>query len=85
MFTVLLSANNLFAQNIIQRDPQIEEMAKEVSADSLQSYIKSMVAFGTRNTLRPKPTPSVVSGLHVIGYCQSLMNLQNGQMTDYRQ
>ena len=51
MFTVLLSANNLFAQNIIQRDPQIEEMAKQVSADSLQSYIKSMVAFGTRNTL----------------------------------
>ncbi len=51
LFTVLLAANNLFAQNIIQRDPQIEEMAKQVSADSLQSYIKSMVAFGTRNTL----------------------------------
>ena len=57
MFTVLLSANNLFAQNIIQRDPQIEEMAKEVSADSLQSYIKSMVAFGTRNTLSTQTDP----------------------------
>ena len=57
LFIILLSANNLFAQNIIQRDPQIEEMAKEVSADSLQSYIKSMVAFGTRNTLSTQTDP----------------------------
>src|SRR3954451_9429777 len=39
------------AQTIIQRDPEIEQMVKEVSADSLQSYIKTLVAFGTRNTL----------------------------------
>ena len=57
LFTVLLSANNLFAQNIIQRDPQIAEMGKEVSADSLQSYIKSMVALGTRNTLSTQSDP----------------------------
>ncbi|MFL5789161.1 MAG: M28 family metallopeptidase [Flavisolibacter sp.] len=40
-----------FAQNIIQRDPEIEQMVKEISTDSLQSYIKTLVAFGTRNTL----------------------------------
>src|SRR5690348_8350802 len=39
------------AQTIIQRDPEIEQMVKEVSADSLQSYVKTLVAFGTRNTL----------------------------------
>jgi hypothetical protein len=42
---------SLHAQTIIQRDPEIEQMVKEVSADSLQSYIKALVAFGTRNTL----------------------------------
>ena len=39
------------AQTIIQRDAEIEKMIKEVSVDSLQSYIKTLVAFGTRNTL----------------------------------
>ncbi len=42
---------NLSAQTIINRDTEIDKMVKEVSADSLQSYIKQMVAFGTRNTL----------------------------------
>jgi Peptidase family M28 len=40
-----------FSQTIIQKDPVIEKMIQEVSADSLQSYIKTLVAFGTRNTL----------------------------------
>lgn len=39
------------AQTIIARDPEIENMVKEVNTDSLQSYIKSMVAFGTRSTV----------------------------------
>ena len=40
-----------FSQTIIQRDPEIEQMVKEVSADSLKSYITKMVSFGTRSTL----------------------------------
>lgn len=49
----LCSLNNAFSQSpvIIQKDPEIEQMLKEVSADSLQAYIKTMVGFGTRNTL----------------------------------
>ena len=39
------------AQQIIDRDKEIEQMVKEVSPDSLKSYIKNLVAFGTRNTL----------------------------------
>ena len=39
------------AQTIIRRDPAIESMVKEVSADSLKAYILKMVSFGTRNTL----------------------------------
>lgn len=48
---VLLNSKTVFAQTIIQRDAAIEKMVKEISADSLQSYIKTLVAFGTRNTL----------------------------------
>lgn len=45
------------AQTIVQRDPEIEKMVKEVSADSLKSYIKTLVAFGTRNTLSTQTDP----------------------------
>jgi hypothetical protein len=51
VLSLLFAANNLNAQTIIQRDAEIEKMVKEVSPDSLQYYIKAMVAFGTRNTL----------------------------------
>ncbi|HEU5052793.1 MAG TPA: M20/M25/M40 family metallo-hydrolase [Hanamia sp.] len=40
-----------YSQTIINRDPEIEQMVKEVSADSLQSYINTLVSFGTRSTL----------------------------------
>jgi hypothetical protein len=43
--------HNLFAQTIVQRDPEIEQRVKEVSSDSIKSYIKTLVTFGTRNTL----------------------------------
>ena len=46
----LLTAKG-FTQTIIQRDPEIEQMVKEVSPDSLRSYITKMVSFGTRSTL----------------------------------
>src|SRR6201994_5152918 len=45
------------AQTTINRDPEIESMVKEVNADSLQSYIKSLVAFGTRSTVSSTTDP----------------------------
>ena len=51
----LFISNQLLAQTLLQRDPEIEQMVKEVSPDSLQSYIKTLVAFGTRNTLSTQP------------------------------
>lgn len=45
------------AQIIIVKDTSIEQMVKEVSPDSLRSYIISMVSFGTRNTLSTQTDP----------------------------
>src|SRR5690348_13739084 len=41
----------IHAQTIIQRDPEIAGMVKEISSDSLKSYINTLVSFGTRSTL----------------------------------
>jgi hypothetical protein len=49
--SLFISSIGANAQTIIQRDPQIEKMVAQVSKDSLSSYIRQMVAFGTRNTL----------------------------------
>jgi hypothetical protein len=57
LIAALFSANTVFSQTLIQRDPDIEQMVKEVSADSLKSYIKTLVAFGTRNTLSIQTDP----------------------------
>ena len=51
LISLLLMVKYTSAQTIIQRDAEIEKMVKEISSDSLQSYIKTLVAFGTRNTL----------------------------------
>ncbi len=51
LIVFLFSANSIFAQKMIDRDPEIATMVSEVSPDSLRSYINTLVAFGTRNTL----------------------------------
>jgi hypothetical protein len=53
----LFISSALFSQTIIRKDPQIVDMVKEVSADSLKSYITKLVSFGTRNTLSIQTNP----------------------------
>ncbi len=48
---MVVSMTLVHGQTTINRDPEIEGMVREVSPDSLQSYIKAMVAFGTRSTV----------------------------------
>lgn len=50
LLLILLSKFD-YAQTTMVRDPEIEQMVKEVSPDSLRSYIQTLVNFGTRNTL----------------------------------
>jgi hypothetical protein len=47
----LFFINVTFSQTLVNRDAQIEQMVKEVSADSLKAYIDKLVSFGTRHTL----------------------------------
>jgi len=60
IFTLIAIAgfhSAITAQTIINRDIEIEKMVSEVSADSLKSYINTLVAFGTRNTLSNQTDP----------------------------
>jgi hypothetical protein len=57
ILALIIFSQNLYSQTIIQRDIEIAKMVNEVSADSLQSYIYTLVAFGTRNTLSTQTDP----------------------------
>ncbi|MBN8668715.1 MAG: M20/M25/M40 family metallo-hydrolase [Chitinophagales bacterium] len=54
---LLLTTVSASAQTIIHKDPQIEKWVTEVNADSLRSYIHTLVGFGTRNTLSTQTDP----------------------------
>jgi Zn-dependent M28 family amino/carboxypeptidase len=58
LIIAIFLSNYTFGQIIIERDTEIESMVKEVSPDSLQNTIKTLVAFGTRNTLSTQSNSS---------------------------
>jgi hypothetical protein len=75
-----------FSQTIVQRDPEIEQMVKEVSADSLHSYINTLVAFGTRNTLSTQKDPKRGIGAAknwVLSRFNQFAKQSNGRLTAF--
>ena len=75
-----------YCQTTIQRDAEVEKMVKEVSPDSLQSYIKTMVAFGTRNTLsiQTDPKRGIGAARHwVLDKFNQFAKQSNGRLSAY--
>lgn len=88
VFTIafLLTVNVALSQTTIERDAEIEKMVKEISADSLKSYIKSMVAFGTRNTLSTQTNPKRGIGAArnwVLGKFNEFAKQSNGRLSAF--
>jgi hypothetical protein len=74
------------AQQIIQRDAEIEQMVKEVSPDSLKTYINTLVAFGTRNTLSTQTDPKRGIGAArkwVLNKFNEFAKQSNGRLTAF--
>ena len=75
---------NNFAQTTIVKDASIEQMVKEVSPDSLRSYIQTMVNFGTRNTLSTQTNKTRGIGaarLYILAKFNEFAKTTNGRMT----
>ena len=82
----LFACTPALCQTTIQRDAEIEKMVKEISADSLKSYIKSMVAFGTRNTLSTQTNPKRGIGAArnwVLGKFNEFAKQSNGRLSAF--
>ena len=82
----VLITKHASSQITINRDKEIEEMVKEVSSDSLQAYIKTMVAFGTRNTLSTQGNNKRGVGAArnwVLGKFNEFAKQSNGRLTAF--
>ena len=85
-FIACLCSLFVFSQTIIQKDPLIEKMVKEVSADSLRSYITKLVSFGTRNTLSTQTDPKRGIGAArqwVLSKFNEFAKQSNGRLTAF--
>jgi hypothetical protein len=83
---LLFLCANVTGQTIIRRDPEIEKMVKEVSPDSLRSYINSLVSFGTRSTISNQTDPKRGIGAArnwVLNKFNQLATKAGGRMTAY--
>ena len=86
---VLLLAGYSFtasSQVIITRDAEIEQMVKEVSSDSLKSYIHTLVSFGTRSTLSTQSDPNRGNGAArnwVLSKFREFAQQSNGRLTAF--
>ncbi len=81
-----LSGKAGFSQVTIARDPEIEKMVKEVSPDSLKSYIYKLVSFGTRNTLSTQTDPNRGIGAArnwVLSRFNEFAKQSNGRLTAF--
>jgi Zn-dependent M28 family amino/carboxypeptidase len=56
----LFMSLNLSAQGtvLVKRDPVINEMVQQISADSIEAHIRKLVSFGTRHTLSSQTDPN---------------------------
>ncbi len=81
---VLVCSKTVVAQTTIARDPAIEQMVKEISPDSLRSYIQTMVNFGTRNTLSTQTDKKRGIGaarMYVLNKMNEFAALSNGRLS----
>jgi hypothetical protein len=87
LLSVLLAFTaNLSAQTTVNRDSTIYNMVKTVSKDSLQSYIRAMVSYGTRNTLSAQNDPKRGIGAarnYVLSKFNEFAKFSGGRLTAF--
>lgn len=87
IYLIILSAVisfTSFSQKIINRDPQIESLVSQISADSLKKFDEKLVSFGTRSTLSTTTDPKRGIGaarMWVLSKFQEFAKASEGRMT----
>lgn len=86
LLLLFFAVSSSFGQTTINRDAEIENMVRNVSADSLKKYVSEMVALDTRNTLSSQSQPRKGIGAarnYVLGKFMEFAANSNGRFTAY--
>ncbi|WP_026969940.1 M20/M25/M40 family metallo-hydrolase [Algoriphagus terrigena] len=79
---LVLTIWNSHAQTIVDRNPKIEKLVAEVSADSLKKYIYDLAAFNSRHTLSVDDKSGMPAAQrYVLDKFNSFATASNGRMT----
>ena len=85
--TLILSiSSEIFAQEIVKRDPVISTFIGQISSDTLSAYVKKLVTFGTRSTLSNTTDPKTGIGASrkwVLNKFLEFSKKSDGRMTAY--
>jgi hypothetical protein len=50
-FSLILFASQAFGQQVVIRNPEIQQLVQQVNADSLKKYTEKLASFHSRHTL----------------------------------
>ena len=50
-FAIILFAGQAFGQQVVIRNPEIQQLVQQVNADSLKKYTEKLASFHSRHTL----------------------------------
>ena len=84
LFTLALAILSLgsFAQQAVIRNPEIEKLVQQVSADSLKKYIYDLSSFHSRHTLNTDENKGMIAAQrYVLKKFNEFAKASNGRMT----
>lgn len=82
LLLVFFLSYSSFSQTIVHRNPTIQEMVNQISADSLEHHVRSLASFSSRHTLNTDEEQGMPAAQrYVLDKFNAYASQSNGRMT----
>jgi hypothetical protein len=81
-FAFILFANHAFTQQIVIRNPEIQQLVQQVNADSLKNYTEKLASFHSRHTLNTDAKNGMIAAQNYVkAKFSEFSSKSNGRLT----
>jgi len=81
-FALILFAGQTFAQQVVIRNPEIQQLVQQVNADSLKKYTEKLASFHSRHTLNTDAKNGMIAAQNYVkAKFSEFANKSKGRMT----
>ncbi len=81
-FVFILYANQTFAQQVVIRNPEIQQLVQQVNADSLKKYTEKLASFHSRHTLNTDAENGMIAAQNYVkAKFSEFSSKSNGRLT----